>query len=111
MGQASFSEDFIFRARKSNNDIQFDEHILNSTLLDIENRLLKLGNSLSQFPGMPLHKSTRSPYQEALIIQKELDYDINEQLKIIDCKISSHNYDQQTVFDAVMTAVNSTDQS
>ena len=33
-----FSEDFLFRARKSNKYIQFDEHILNSALLDIENR-------------------------------------------------------------------------
>ena len=34
----SFSEGFPFRARKSNHDIQFDEHILNSALVDIENR-------------------------------------------------------------------------
>ena len=78
-------------------------------MLDIENSLLKLGNSLSEFPGMPLPKSTKSPYEEALIIQNELDYDINEQLKIVDRNISSLNSDQQTIFDAVMTAVNSTD--
>ena len=34
----SFSEGFLFRARKSNHDIQFDEHILNSALVDIEKR-------------------------------------------------------------------------
>ena len=59
---------------------------------------------------MPLPKSTRSPYVEALIIQNELDYDINKQLKIDDRNISTLNSDQQTIFDAVMTAVNSTDQ-
>ena len=48
---------------------------------------------------MPLPKVTRSPYEQALIIQNELDYDINE-LEIVRCNISSLNSDQQTINDA-----------
>ena len=58
---------------------------------------------------MPLPKSTRSPYEEAFIIQNELDYDIKEQLEIVGRNISSLNSDQQTIFDDVMAAVHSTE--
>ena len=35
----SLAEDFLFRTRDNSPNIEFDEHILNSALLDIEYRL------------------------------------------------------------------------
>ena len=48
----SLSKDFLFRARVISPNLELDEHILNSTLLDIECQLEKQGKSLSDFGGM-----------------------------------------------------------
>ena len=102
----SFPEHFLFRARKSVPDIQLDQHILNLALVDIENRIQKLGKSLSDISGMPLPSTTRSPYEEALIIQTELDYNVGEQLEIVGRDVPSLNSDQRNVFGAVMAVIN-----
>ena len=75
--------DFLHRARKSVPDIEVDEHILNAALVDIDKRLQSQGKSLTDFPCMPIPIHTRSPYEEALIIQRELDYNFDEQLAIV----------------------------
>ena len=41
--KASFAEDFLHRARTVLPEVELDEHILNSVLLDIEYRLSKYG--------------------------------------------------------------------
>ena len=45
------------------------------------------------------------PYDEALIIQQELDYDVHEQLLIVDRDVPSHNTGH-TIFTTTMSAVN-----
>ena len=55
---------------------------------------------------MPLPSTTRSPYEEALIIQTELDYDVGEQLEIVGRDVASLNSDQRNVFGAVMAVIN-----
>ena len=44
---------------------------------------------------MPTH--VKNPYDEALIIQQELDYDVHEQLLIVDRDVPSLNTEQHTV--------------
>ena len=83
-----FCEDFCIRAQKSLNNLNCDQYALNKALIDIENHLLTHGMSLSKFPGMPLPSYTSSPFEEALVIQHELDYDINEQQEIVNTNFS-----------------------
>ena len=59
-------------------DIQVDEHILNAALVDIDKRLQNQGKSLDDFPGMPIPIRIKRPHEEALIIQRELDYNVDE---------------------------------
>ena len=55
---------------------------------------------------MPTPSHTISPYDEALIIQRELDYDIHEQLSIVDHDLPSLNSEQLTIFRTIISAVN-----
>ena len=80
MYKCAFSDDFLHRARKSVPDIEVDEHILNAALVDIDKNQ---GKSLADFPRMPIPIRIKSPYEEALIIQRELDYNVDEQLAIV----------------------------
>ena len=73
--KASLAEDFLQRAKVSVSDVQLDEHILNSVLLDIKQRLEKHGKSLSDYPGMPMPRNIRNRYEEPRVIQDELDAD------------------------------------
>ena len=73
----SLSEDFLFRAVISPN-LELDEHILNSALLDIECRLEKQGKFLSDFGGMPIPSHIRSPYEQPRIIQEELEFNVSD---------------------------------
>ena len=68
------------------------------------------GKSLADFPGMPIPIHTRSPYEEALIIQRELDYNVDEQLAIVVHDVPSLNSDQLSAFTSIMTAVNDSEQ-
>ena len=52
--KASFTEDFLCRDRTVFADVELDEHILNSVLLNLEYRLQKHGKSLADYPGMPI---------------------------------------------------------
>ena len=101
----SFSYDFFHRARKSMPGIDADEHILNAALVDIDKRLQCHGKSLADFPGMPTPIHVKNPYDEALIIQQELDYDVHEQLLIVDRDVPSLNTEQHTIFTTIMSAV------
>ena len=62
------------------------------------------GKSLADFPGMPLPTPihVKNLYDEALIIQQELDYDVHEQLLIVDRDVPSLNTEQQTIFTTIM---------
>ena len=71
--KASLAEDFLNRARRCVPDVQLDEHILNSVLLDIQERLQQQGKSLADFPGMPIPRNIRNRYEEPRVIQDELD--------------------------------------
>ena len=51
-------------------DNEVDEHILYAALMDIDKRLRNHGKSLAGFPGMPIPICIKSPYEEALIIQR-----------------------------------------
>ena len=92
--QVSFSDDFLHRARKSVPCIDADEHILNATLVDIDKRLQCHVKSLADFPGMPTPIHTKNSYDEALIIQQELDDDV-----------ASLNAEQHTLLTTTMSAV------
>ena len=48
--KASLAEDFLNRARRCVPDVQLNEYILNSVLLDIQERLQQQGKSLADFP-------------------------------------------------------------
>ena len=61
-----------------------------------------------KFDAYAIH--TRSPYEEALIIQRELDYNVDEQLAIVVQYVPSLNADQLSVFTTIMTAVNDHEQ-
>ena len=71
--KASLAEDFLNRARRCVPDVQLDEHILNSVLLDIQERLQQQGKSLADFPCMPIPRNIRNRYEEPRVIQDELD--------------------------------------
>ena len=49
-------------------------------LVDIDKRQQCHGKSLADFPRMPTPSHTKNPYDEALVIQQELDCDFHEQL-------------------------------
>ena len=82
--------------------IDADEHILNAALVDIDKRLQCHGKSLADFPGVPTLIHVKNPYDEALIIQQELDYDVHEQLSIVDCDVPSLDTEQHTIFTTIM---------
>ena len=83
---------------------------INAVIVDIDERLQNQGKSLVDFPGMSIPIHTRSPYEEALIIQRELDYNVDEQLAIVVHDVPSLNSDQLSVFISIMTAVNDSEQ-
>ena len=47
---------------------------------------------------MPIPIRIKGPYEEALIIQRELDYNVDEQLAIVAQHVPSLNSDQLTIF-------------
>ena len=96
---------FFIVLEKSVPGIDADEHILNAALVDIDKRLQCHGKSLADFPGMPTPIYFNDPYDEALIIQQELYYDIHEQLSIVDRDFPSLNTEQHTIFSIIMSAV------
>ena len=108
--KCAFSDDFLHRARKYVPDIEVDEHILYAALVDIDKRLQNQGKSLTDFTGMPIPIRIKSQYEEALIIQRELDYNVDEQLAIVAQHVPSLNSDQLTVFTSIMAAVNDSEQ-
>ena len=69
-------------------------YVLNKVFIDILNRFQTLGISLTMFPEMPLPFYRRSPFEEAHIILYELDYDITEQLEIVNINTPFLNADQ-----------------
>ena len=103
--QASLSEDFLCRAKRVVLDVQLDEHIINCVLLDIENRLQRHGKSLEDYPGMPVPKYMRNPYEEPRIIQNELDYCVSDLLEMVRVNLPMINADQLIVFNTVMKAI------
>ena len=86
--------------------IDADEHILNAALVVIDKRLQCHGKFLADFPGMPIPIHVKNPYDEALIIQQELDYDVHEQLLIVDRDVPSLSTEQLTILAIIMSAVN-----
>ena len=102
--QASLSDDFLCRAKRVDPDVQLDEHILNSVMLDIEGRLQKHGKSLEDYPGMPIPKHIRYPYEEPRLIQNELDYSVSDMLDMVRVNVPLLNADQLIVFNTVMKA-------
>ena len=58
--KAFFAEDFLCRAGTGIANVELDEHILNSVLLDLEYRLQKHGKSLADYPGMPIPTNVRN---------------------------------------------------
>ena len=90
--------------------IDADEHILNAALVDIDKRLQCHGKSLADFSGMPTPIHVKNPYIEALIIQQELDYDVHEQLSIVNRDVPSLNTEQHTIFTTIMSAVDDHEQ-
>ena len=102
----SLSEDFLFRAKAISPNLELDEHILNSALLDIEHRLEKQGKSLTDFGGMPDPSHTRSPHDQPRIIQDQLGFNVAEQAFIAETNVPLLNPDQLEIFNCIMTAIN-----
>ena len=53
---------------------------------------------------MPTPSHTKCPYDEALIIQLELDHDFHEQLSIVNRDVLPLNSKQYTMFTAIMSS-------
>ena len=103
--KASFAEDFLHRTRTVLPEVELDEHILNSVLLDLEYRLSKYGKSLSDFPGMPIPVNVSNPYEESRVILDELSYSVNEQNDIMNHNLPLLNTDQLRIYNIVIEAV------
>ena len=106
--KASFAEDFLCRARTVFANVELDEHILNSVLLDLEYRLQKHGKSLTDYPGMPIPTNVSNPYEESRIIMDELDYNVGEQNDIVSQNLPLLNADQLSIYNIIIAAVNDT---
>ena len=59
---------------------------------------------------MPIPIRITSPYEEALIIQRELDYNVDEQLAKVAQHVPSLNSDQLTVSTSIMAAEKDSEQ-
>ena len=101
----SLSDDYLHHARKSVPRIDTDEDILNAALVDIDKRLQYHEKSLADFQGMPTPGHIKSPYDEELIIQQELDHDVCEQHSIVNRDVPSLNSEQYNIFITIMSAV------
>ena len=86
-------------------DLELDEHILNSVLLDLEYRLSKYGKSLSDFPGMPIPVNVSNPYDKSRVILNELSYFVNEQNNIMNHNLPLLNTDQLRIYNIITEAV------
>ena len=107
--KVSLAEEFLHRAKLSVPDVQLDEHILNSVLLDIEQRLEKHGKSLSDYPGMPLPRNIRNRYEEPRVIQDELDLCVSDQLERFQTNANLLNADQLIIFNTIMKVLDDSD--
>ena len=106
--KASFAEDFLCWARTVFPNVELDEHILNSVLLDLEYRLQKHGKYLADYPGMPIPTNMSNPYEESRIIMDELDYNVSEQNDIVSQNLPLLNADQLSIYNIIIAAVNDT---
>ena len=107
--KASLAEDFLQRAKLSVPDVQLDDHILNSVLLDIEQRLEKHGESLSDYPGMSMPRNIRNRYEEPRVIQDELDLCISDQLEQFQTNANQLNAGQLIIFNTIMKVLDDSD--
>ena len=103
--KASLAEDFLNRARRCVPDVQLDEHILNSVLLDIQERLQQQGKSLADFPGMPIPRNIRNRYEEPRVIQDELDLCPGDESESVQDNVHLLNADQLRIYYAIMKCV------
>ena len=86
-------------------EVELDEHILNSVLLDLEYRLSKYEKSLSDFQGMPIPVNVSNHYEESRVILDELSYSVNEQNDIMNHNLPLLNTDQLRIYNIVIEAV------
>ena len=86
-------------------EVELDEHILNSVVLDLEYRLSKYGKSLSDFPGMPTPVNVSNPYEKYRVILDELSYCVNEQNDIMNHNLPLLNTDQLRIYNIVIETV------
>ena len=96
--KATLAEDFVNRARRCVPDIQSDEHILNSVLLDIQERLQQQGKSLAYFPGRPIPRNIRNRYEEPRVIQDELDLCPGDESESVHNNVHLLNADQLRIY-------------
>ena len=70
--KVSFAEDFLHCARAVLPEVELEEYILNSVLLDLEYRLSSYEKSSSEFQGMSIPVIVSNPYEESRVILDEL---------------------------------------
>ena len=103
--KASLAEYFLYRARRCVPDDQLDEHILNSVMLSIQERLQQQVKSLAYFPGMPIRRNIRNRYGEPRVIQGELDLCPGDESESVHDNVHLLNADQLRVFYAIIKCV------
>ena len=103
--KASLAEYFLYRARRCVPDDQLDEHILNSVMLSIQERLQQQVKSLAYFPGMPIRRNIRNRYGEPRVIQDELDLCPGDESESVHDNVHHLNADQLRVFYAIIKCV------
>ena len=89
----------------SSPEVELDDHILNSVLLDIKYRTSKYGKSLSDFQGMPIPVNVSNPYESRLVLD-EISYSVDEQNDIMNHNLPLLNTDQLRIYSIVIGAVN-----
>ena len=100
--KASLAEDFLNRARRCVPNVQMNEHILNSVLLDIQERLQQQGKSLANFPGMPIPRNIHNRYEQPRVIQDELDLCPGDESESVHDNVHLLNADQLKIYFAIM---------
>ena len=87
-------------------NLELDEHILNSALLDIESHLEKQRKSLSDFGGMSTPSHVRSPYEQLRINQEEIEFNVSDQTLIAETNVPLLIPAQLKIYNYIMEAIN-----
>ncbi len=98
------SDDFLYRARMTNSERQFDDGIFTHTLIFIKTNLINKGRTMEEFnlpqPGILLQGEG-----DTLVDQERAKYNIAQQIVLRDTNVPLLNAQQRTAYDQIINAV------